>query len=378
MIHPIPLTSLNSGQINQLPNKLIAKSIFASSVAEMLSSNFLDGFFCIFFVSQNRLFPKSRFIMAAYFPSSLISFSQSYGSLVFPIAADFVTAAVFKRATCFGKAQFAGLIAGVGVSYMLASRTSTTIVVTGAALYLIYKLIVCNPPYRACIHDLEESDERLQRRFTFTSEKELNAHDPDFGAQLKALTDEVKPQTNLLREQWKDPHVSLNTWILLGNCQAFLFRIYERLEEATKHLETDPPARLAKMAALFKHPDFDPDKTFDRALLILHRTYRQIRCRGFYLTLPNLKNVPDDGTTNPILGTPLDIADCHLFITGTGNESAMKRTYNRTIDRLGDLLNCINPNSPYNIKDEQLVPGDYDNPTNPFWIFPKTPEGAAE
>ncbi|HEY5235062.1 MAG TPA: hypothetical protein VIJ14_02690, partial [Rhabdochlamydiaceae bacterium] len=228
------------------------------------------------------------------------------------------------------------------------------------------------------IHYLEESAEMLQQRFTFTSEKELDAQDANFGEQFKDLIDQVKPETALLREQWKDPHVTINTRLLLGNCQAFLFGIYNQLEEATKHLETDPPTRLARMAAIFKHPGFDPDKTFHRALLILHRTYREIRCRGFYLTLPNLKNAPDDEKTSPVLGDSLTPADCHLFITGTGNESKMKRTYNQTIDRLGDLLKCIYPNSPYIIKDEQLLPGDYDNPTNPFWIFTKKPKGTAE
>jgi hypothetical protein len=152
--------------------------------------------------------------------------------------------------------------------------------------------------------------------------------------------------------------------ILLGNCEAFLFRIYDQLEEKTKHLKANSADRLVKMAELLGTPDFDK-AGFIKALAIFHRTYRLARYRGCLFSLPKTYNGP---TTYPIL-EPLNGKDYQLFFTEDESNcnALMNRIFNRTIDRLDGLLEACQLNNPPAVKDVQYADGDSD-PLNPFRI----------
>jgi len=293
-----------------------------------------------------------------------VSFALNYGSLIVPIAADLAFNELISRVGFVSKAKMACWIAGIAVSLFFAWQASPLIALSGAFLYLVYKVYSIGH-YRANLPDLQATEKNLHKDLTVTSDKALNAVGSNFDEQLNAAFQEsikgVDP-----RDKWKDRIAwrNVTAMILLVNCQVFLFRIYKQLEEKTKHLEANSAARIVKMAELLDTPPFDKDG-FIKALAIFHRTYRLARYRGCLISLPKTYNGP---TTYPIL-EPLNREDYQLFFTGGESHcnALMNRTFNQTIDRLGGLLEACHLNNPPIVKDELCADGDSD-PSNPFRI----------
>ncbi len=314
------------------------------------------------------------------FPSSASSFVQNYGSLFLPITADSAAFELVRRVSSVRNANITGIVAGLGVSFYFARQTSTLIGLSGIALYLAFRVIAAlNRAFSIAYPHIEKDYNNLQQEFTLTSEVELDRQDPKFYEELDALADQLELQTDPIQKKWENFHFSFVTGIFLLNCHNFLFSMYDRLVEETKDLKTDQ-ARFTKMAELLKDPHFDPDKTFGKVLFFFLRTYRLPRCKGFNISLPNLKNPERDTTTFLFLGTPSE-ADHNLFISGNRLEKKLNELYNETIDSLSEFLHFLSPSTPYDffdapissyvVKDEQPLPGDYGNPDNPFWIRPR-------
>ncbi len=258
------------------------------------------------------------------FPSLSVVFSARYGITYLPILADLSAYAVFSRVMTSAKAQMAGLVAGVGVAYVFASRTTTLMGLTGVALYLVYKVCVHAYLYHMStyqhvfIEDLEESFEKLGNKFVVTSEKVLDRKDPEFNTKTEALSNELHLQTEPLKKQWEDPAIIHETQVLLTDCQTFLFKIYRDLEAKTEHLKSNPQACLNKMVELVNS---DPNEKFSRAFFILSRAYYAIRYKRCFIRLPNLQNSEEATKT----GSTNTVKECELFISGSGPHREMNK-----------------------------------------------------
>ncbi len=116
--------------------------------------------------------------------SSLTPVVQTYGCLFLPIAADFGTTLLFKQATSDNKAHVAGLAAGMGVLFFSGRQTSLVIGLTGAVLYLIYKVITANFSHqKKPIPDMIIANSKwleLEKSITYVFDEVLNYEDPDF------------------------------------------------------------------------------------------------------------------------------------------------------------------------------------------------------
>ncbi len=317
------------------------------------------------------------------FPSSASSFVGSYGSLFLPIAADFVTTSVFKHATGFGKAQFAGSIVGAGVFCYSASRTNWTIGLAGAALYTLYKAVSVfrshhthptNPTHHSS-HDnpiiapMEKSFKVLLKKMSYISDRALDYSHPQFTDHVKALKMELEPQITHHSKQWENPDVIEQTRSLMIQCQGLLYKIDGILDDQTQDLQANPQARLQKKAELLKSESFIYHCAFHRAFHFLTHSYRMIRCKAYTISLPNVQNFPGKNYASSPWGTELTVEYFNRFIQGDSPQREMNRIFNDTQDKLADLVKAVRPNFPYLVKDEQPFPGDYNNPTNPFRIF---------
>ena len=309
--------------------------------------------------------------MAVSFPSSTIS---KYGSLVLPIAADIAVSFLLSRVTQIRTAKISGLAVGAGVACFCASRTSWTIGLTGAGLYVIYKVVVnlnfsnLKPHKHTYIENLEKSFHALEQKFVFTSDRRMDVKDVGFNDTFRDLIQHLQPETDPIRNQWSDPAVLAQAKKLLIDCQTLLFQIFSRLEDATQHLQDNREARLQMMSHLLLDGSFDPDKAFVKSFFLLSRIYRSVRCKVYYIHIPNLSGVKENERTSCVLGAPLTQEYCALFISGSGPQGALNQIYNETQDRLAGLVKLMYPKSPCRIKDEQPIPGDYGNPTNLFTI----------
>ena len=316
--------------------------------------------------------------MAIYLPTpnTPAPFSEKYGSTYFPILADLTVYALFSRVTTSAKAQLAGLVAGGGVLYIFARRTSPLIGLVGAGLYLAYKVAACiylsqieSAKYLS-IKDLKESEKKLHQTFELVYPRGVDATDPDFKNMFQRLVEHHKTAAH---QRWNSHTILQETLSILVSAQGILFKTYYALESATEHLESDRPFQLQRMADLLQDPRFNPDGQFDKALAMLNRTYRFARSMSYHLTFPYLHN---GGPGQPTWETcaPLTPQQLTIFIQGRGIQREMNSLYNTTHDSIGPFLTIVEPISPWNVKDEQLVPGDDpSNSTNLFKLWPDKP-----
>lgn len=311
--------------------------------------------------------------------SSIISFSQRYGSLFVPIAADLAVYAIFRRATWMGTIKNASTIVGLGVSYFFGRQTSTAIGLTGIALYLAYKIIAhdylypIKPSKHLNIDDLEQSYSKLAAKLTYTCDRQLDEQDDHFKDKFKSLLAELKSETDTIRAKWDSPAVLDETRQLLINCQTLLFQIQGKLEKATEQLWLEPKARDAEMARLLKEPGYDENEAFNRALLLLNLTYRSIRGRIFVISLPHLRNPTGDKTFVITVGV-LNSKDNDRFFDPHQPHFQLKNIFNTTQERLTHFVKVYYNDARLLVNDEQPTLGDYGNPDNPFRINLEVPK----
>jgi hypothetical protein len=316
--------------------------------------------------------------MAVSFPSSFV---QNCSTLFFPIAADFVTTAVFNRVTSQNKAQAAGFTAGMGALYFFGRQTSTEIGLTGAVLFLIYKVIVfldhslkqnineCRENLIASLQDAEKGLLEAQEIFISVSNEPLDFTDPAFNTQLTDLSKKLTLTNLVLEGLWKDQDFLKSIQIIMSNCRTVLLETHSVLKLEMWYQESNPEKVLQKMAAKFMNPDYKREKEcFDSIFSSFNRIYRLIRCKGCVISLPNILNFPGRNFSRLVGSGTIDYQYNNFFITGTGLQHDLNTIFNDTQDQLADLLNLVYPDSPLNAKDEQPLPGDYGNARNPFRI----------
>jgi len=303
--------------------------------------------------------------MAVSFPSSFV---QNYGALFFPIAADYVTTAVFNRVTSQNKAQFAGCAAGGGALYFFGKQTSLAFGLTGAVLYLIYKVIsttkfpTSQQNLTAAMQAASRQWMALETKLVCVSEEALDFSAPDYNAQFRALTQRL--EKDQIRAQWESQDFLNKTHVIMVRCRRILFEIHNDLKRQTIGLASNREDRLQKMSELLK--DTEGRKVFDAAFLFLNQTYRAVRCQAYMLSLPNSRNYPHGKFSLFVTGDGISLAYCNRFITGEGPQRELNKIFNAVQDELADLLQLIYPGSPLNVKDEQSWPGDYEDATNLF------------
>ncbi len=124
------------------------------------------------------------------------------------------------------------------------------------------------------------------------------------------------------------------------------------------------------MAELLKEPNFDRENVFYKAFHMLNYVYRFVRCKGYIISMPNLRNVPKNGDkSSSVFGAAITVPYSNLFITAReGPQRELRTIFNDTQKNLAGLLQIVYPDSPFTAKDEQSIPGDYGNPGNPFKI----------
>jgi hypothetical protein len=311
--------------------------------------------------------------MAVSFPSKIAFSVNDPFSIILPIAADRVTIAVFKRLVSEDKARFAGSIAGIGTLCFLGKQASLAISLTGAALYLLYKVVISfnfsfKPNLDAALQDIEKELSKTEKAFSYISNKELDALDPEFDNQFAELLTEIVAETNVLRSLWENPEFLPSIHLIMISCRTLLITIRGLLQLETTDLQHNPEARLQKIAMLLQDPNHVVEKQiFDKAFSLFNKIYRMVRCKGYVVTLPNVRNSPkghDFYVTNVTITE--EYAD--LFFQHGTPQSAMLMIFNTTQDNLADLLQLLYPDSPLTAKDEVYIPGDYGSPDNPFKI----------
>jgi hypothetical protein len=309
--------------------------------------------------------------MAVSFISSTTSFLHNYGSLILPVAAELVTVVVFKRTTS-SKVLFAGFVAGIGVSYFFDKKISLAIGLTGAVLYIIYKVVTTTSSSTqkqdlpASMKDVEDRWSELKTKLICISDKALDFDDPELCTQLTDLSKELRPQTKQFRAKWKDREFLIEAKEIMICCQKILFGVHASLEQKKLCLWSNS---AQKMAELLKDPDHAREKQlFDSAFTLLNKSYRVARSQGYLISLPNIINYPDRNFSTLLTGGSVSTTYFERFFSRTGLHHEMNTIFNNTQDRLSNLLQHVYPGSPFNVKDEQLLPGDYGNNGNPFRI----------
>jgi hypothetical protein len=338
---------------------------------------------------EDILFWNLRFYMAVSFPTATVYFFQNYGSHILPVGTELVDLVVFKSTTSRSKGLFAAYVAAIGVSYFFDKKISLTIGLTGAVLFLIYKVITTTSfltqkqalepsvdfstqkqNLAPSMQDLENRWLALTTKLVFDSYKVLNFKDPEFNTHLTALTKKLRPQTKLIRAKWENEDFLIETKEIMICCQEILFGIHTHLKQKTAGLLPSRETRLQKMVKLL-NGHTKGKQVFDRAFTLLNNIYRVIRCKGYIISLPNIRNFPKGNDSSLLVtGETITAKYCDLFFTKTEEQQELKMIFNDTQDQLADLLQLVYPGSPLNAKDEQLFPGDYNST---LYIF--RPEG---
>jgi MFS superfamily sulfate permease-like transporter len=312
--------------------------------------------------------------MAVSFPSSTVHFFQNYGSHILPVTKELVDVFVFKRTISSDKALFVGFVACMGVTCFFDKKISVAIGLTGAIVFLIYKV---STHFATQKQDLDASMQaadrkwlELQKKFTYDSNEALDFANPAFDTQFKALTEKLISQTELIRAQWKNPDILDETRNILNHCQNILFQVRTILKRQTADLELDREARLQKMAELLNDHDME-NKVFHRAFSLLNEIYRMARCKGYVISLQNISHYPDRNFSSIV--TDVDVPKEYFelfnnFFTRIGPQRDLNKIFNDTQSKLAGLLKLVYPGSPLNAKDNCAIPGDHGNPNNPFRI----------
>ena len=239
--------------------------------------------------------------MSLYFNPT--EFSQRYGIFCFPILADLTVYSLFSRATTAAKAQIASLVAGAGIAYLLVDRTSLFTGLIGAGLYLAYKVALyfyaTSAPSGAATpivdlvqatRALEQSYDTLQKEFVVTYN-----HAIDFVSSIasdRALRSLIHKNevafsiqhAQKTRSQRKN-QIDDQILSILTQCRTILFQIYQQVEETEQKMQPSATSRFSRIIALLKDPQFNPNHTFGKALLILLRSYRLFHRSGYILNL---------------------------------------------------------------------------------------------
>lgn len=305
--------------------------------------------------------------MAVSFISSTTSFLQNYGSHILPVAAELVDVVVFKSTTSSSKGLFAGYIAVTGVLFFFDKKISLAVGLAGPILLIIYKVITQKQDPLASIEDAENKWNALTTKLVFESKKKLNYTAQNFHIQFTEHTKELRPQTEKIRANWKNRDLLIEAKEMMLCCQKILFKVHTSLEQKTASLLLMRETRLQKMAKILNDHAMEK-QDFDSAFTLLNKIYRLVRSKGYMIALPNISNYPDRNFSSIVTGETINLKDCDRFFTKTGEQHEMNMIFNDTQNRLSALLKLIYPGSPLNAKDEQSLPGDYGNPTNPFRI----------
>ncbi len=227
------------------------------------------------------------------------------------------------------------------------------------------------PDIKITTAEVEASFDLLLTKLTFTTPLVLDYADEFFKTHFQHLIMSLKSQTASHCQQWENPDLIDQTRSIMIRCQGLLYQIDGILDDQTQHL--NPQARLQKKAELLKDENFDHHLAFNEAFDIFIKAYNLIRSKAFTLSLPNIQNYPKGKFESaPLLGD-LSHEYCVRFMKGNSPQRELNILFNETQEKLADLLKAAYPDSPHLIKDEQPIPGDYNNPGNPFWIYPRAP-----
>jgi hypothetical protein len=218
--------------------------------------------------------------------------------------------------------------------------------------------------------EVEEAFDHLFKQLTFTNPIVLDYKDDSFKERLHSLILDSKSSNASHSQKWESPNLLYETKSIMVKCQALLYKIDGILNVQTQHLHANPQERLQKKAELLKDENFAHHQPFRTAFDLFIKAYHLVRSKAFILSLPNIKNFPKEKFESFLL-SDLTHEYCMRFMKGNTPQREMNILFNDTQEQLADLLKTAYPHSPHLIKDEKHTPGDYDNPTNPFWILPR-------
>lgn len=236
-------------------------------------------------------------MVTAYFASSITDLShiiKTQSNLFVPILADLTVYTIFERKVHnFRVGQTAGALAGTAAYCLLVHRTSLSVNLVGAVLYIAYKITYF-------VHEYLKNKpfEEIDREIPLTKEETLQDRFNEFKQHLqivpiKAVYPSSDPDTLALqlktfaRDKWEDPDLLQEAENLMYDAYGII--IY-KLQEAENEAEKNPDPIVLNQAIAQNLGEI-----FTTALKVFCMTYCHVRSMAYYIPSPDSPNADSNG-----------------------------------------------------------------------------------
>lgn len=316
-------------------------------------------------------------------------FFKTQGNLFLPIVADLAVYTVFRKVRDFRVSEIAGAIAGLAVGFCLYDRASPLITLTGAGLYLAYKVIhymnvSLDTSPLSDEEQLEIAFYKLKEKVTITADNVVEVSSEGFEqvCDFVEITPDIISQ---IRRKWNDPDILRETEDLMFRAYKVIRNELREAEEKILDLTSDQDRTNSKIVE-------NLGKTFYTAFEIFFETYRHVHNMCYRIQLPNLQNGDESGSWREFSIDTTE-EDKNLFVLGVNPKFKMKQLYSYVNDLLRPLFEhfpkeidleawkkeltpeySFSSDSDESIDDGAHVEGEVDRPKKPHLNGLEVPE----